>query len=258
MTWNQLIGVPSAALALWPPRCATRNPKTSLTVKTIRWSRAIVSRLSPNTASRSSTRSGFRSPRPTTKVSAALCPGGACGSPANLVLAFSAVAFLFAGPIAVAQDSKTPAVLPAPSSGKAIVCIYRVYRFTGSSSHDELYINGTHLAKLLNSEYAFMEVPPGTVVISGLPKEYYGSVIMSAGAALNQARQKENERASFEAEAGKTYYFKWTAGTMATMIKVTPVDPGVGAKEIRKLHLSKPVDDKEEAKPGAKGTEPIR
>ena len=156
---------------------------------------------------------------------AAFCPRGACRSLASLLLAFGAMAFLFTGPVSVAQDSKTPAVLPAPSSGKAIVCIYRMYRFTGSSSHDELYINGTHLAKLLNSEYAFMEVPPGTVVISGLPKEYYGSVIMSAGAALNQARQKENERARFEAEAGKTYYFKWTAGPMATGIKVTPEDP---------------------------------
>jgi len=184
---------------------------------------------------------------------AAFCPRGASRSLASLLLAFSAMAILFTGPIA-AQDSKTPAVLPAPSSGKAIVCIYRVYRFTGSSSHDELYINGTHLAKLLNSEYAFMEVPPGTVVISGVPKEYYGSIIMSAAAAANQARQKENERARFEAEAGKTYYYKWTAGAFATGIKVTPEDPEKGAKEIRKLHLSKPVDDKEEAKPGTKDT----
>ena len=129
-------------------------------------------------------------------------------------------------------------------------------RFTGSSSHDELYINGTHLAKLLNSEYAFMEVPAGTVVISGLPKEYYGTIIMSAAAAANQARQKENERARFEAQAGKTYYFKWTAGAFATGIKVTPEDPDVGAKEIHKLHLSKPVDDKEEAKPGAEPAKP--
>src|ERR1017187_2628854 len=185
---------------------------------------------------------------------AAFCPRGACRSRASLLLAFSAMGFLFTGPIA-AQDSKTTAVLSAPSSGKAIVCIYRVYRFTGSSSHEELYVNGTHLAKLLNSEYAFMEVPPGTVVISGLPKEYYGSVIMSSAALANQARQKENERARFEAEAGKTYYFKWTAGAFATGIKVTPVDPGVGAKEMSKLHPSKPVDDKEEAKPGTKDTD---
>jgi hypothetical protein len=184
------------------------------------------------------------------------CLRGACRLLASLLLAFSAMAFLFTGPISVAQDSKTPAVLPAPSSGKAIVCIYRTYRFTGSSSHDELYINGTHLAKLLNSEYAFMEVPPGTVVISGLPKEYYGSIIMSAAAAANQARQKENERARFEAEAGKTYYFKWTAGAFATGIKVTPEDPEKGAKEISKLHPSKPVDDKEEAKPGAEPAKP--
>jgi hypothetical protein len=102
-------------------------------------------------------------------------------------------AFLFAGPISVAQDSKTPSVLPAPSSGKAIVCIYRTYRFTGSSSHDELYINGTHLAKLLNSKYAFMEVPAGTVVISGLPKEYYGTIITSAAA--RQSSPAERKRA---------------------------------------------------------------
>src|SRR5208282_902885 len=185
----------------------------------------------------------------------AFCLRGACRSLASLLLTFSAMAFLFTGPISVAQDSKTPAVLPAPSSGKAIVCIYRTYRFTGSSSHDEIFVNGKHLGKLLNSEYEFTEVPPGTVVISGFPKEYYGSVIMSAMAAANQARQKENERARFEAEAGQTYYFKWTAGAFATGIKVTPEDPGVGAKEIRKLHLSKPVDDKEEAKPGTNDTD---
>jgi len=174
---------------------------------------------------------------------------------ASLLLAFGTIAFLSTGSMCFAQDSKTPAVLPAPSPGKAVVCIYRTYRFTGSASHDELFVNDTHLAKLLNSEYAFIEVPAGPVVIAGLPKMYYGSAIMSAGAALNQARQKENERARFEAEAGKTYYFKWTAGAMATMIKVTPVDPGVGAKEISKLHLSKPVDDKEAPKTEAKETD---
>jgi len=158
--------------------------------------------------------------------------------------------FLFTGPVSAAQDSKTPAVLPAPSSGKAIVCIYRVYRFTGSASHDEIFVNDTHLGKLLNGEYEFLEVPAGTAVIAGLPKMYYGSVIMSAGAALNDARKKENERARFEAEAGKTYYFKWTAGTMATMIKVTPVDPSTGAKEMSKLHLSKPPDDTDASQAG--------
>jgi len=160
------------------------------------------------------------------------------------VAAICAMALLFTGPIAVAQK-KTAAVLPAPSTGKAIVCIYRVSRFTGSAAHDELFVNDTHLAKLLNGEYAFTEVAPGTVVIAGLPKMYYGSAIMSAGAALNQARQKENERARFEAEAGKTYYFKWTSGAMATGIKVTPEDASVGAKEMSKLHLSAPVEDKD-------------
>ena len=181
---------------------------------------------------------------------AAFCPRRVCQSLASLLLVFSAMALLFTAPISLAQDSNSPGVLPAPSSGKAIVCIYRTYRFTGSSAHDEIYVNGIHLGKLLNSEYEFMEVPPGTVVISGLPKEYYGGVVMSAGAAANEARAKENERARFEGEAGKTYYFKWTSGPMATGIKVEPVDAGKGAKEISKLHLSAPVNDKEEAKPG--------
>src|SRR5450755_4426384 len=170
----------------------------------------------------------------------------------SLAVAFITLTFTLP---ALAQDSNSPAVLSAPSSGNAVVCIYRTYRFTGSAAHDELYVNGIHLGKLINSEYEFMEVPPGTVVISGLPKEYYGGVIMSAGAAANEARAKENERARFEAEAGKTYYFKWTSGPMATGIKVESVDAGKGGKEISKLHLSAPVDDKEEAKPGRKDTD---
>jgi hypothetical protein len=162
---------------------------------------------------------------------------------ATLLVAFCASAFFYAQPVAVAQGSKSPSVLPAPSEGKAIVCIYRVGRITGASSHDELYVNGVHLAKLIGGEYAFTEVAPGTVVILGLPKMYYGGIITSAGAAVNQSTQKEHERARFEAEAGKTYYLKWTAGAMATGIKVTPEDPTVGAKEMSKLHLAKPPED---------------
>jgi len=181
---------------------------------------------------------------------AARCLRGACNSLAGLLLASAAVTLFIALPRSAAQNSKGPAVLPAPSAGKAIVCIYRTYRFMGSAAHDEIFITDTHAGKLLNSEYMFMEVPAGTVVIAGVNKMYYGSAIMSAGAALNQARQKENERARFEAAAGKTYYFKWTSDPMATGIKVTAVDPEVGAKEMRKLHLSAPPDDT--AKPEAK------
>ena len=177
-----------------------------------------------------------------------LCRRGIFRSSATLLLAFCALAFFFSQPVAVAQDSITPSVLPAPSAGKALVCIYRASRFTGSASHDDLYINGTFLAKLLNGEYAFMEVPPGTVVVSGLTKMYYGSVIMSAGAALNDARKKENERIRIDVEAAQTYYLKWSSSTMATGVKVTLSDPFFGAKEISKLHLSKPSDAKDDAK----------
>ena len=142
---------------------------------------------------------------------AAPCLRGACNSLATLLLASGAMAFLFAGPVSAAQDSKSSAVLPVPSEGKAIVCIYRVSRFTGSAAHDEIYVNDIHLGKLLNGEYEFTEVPPGTVVVAGLPKMYYGGIIQSTGAALAEARKKENERARFEVEAGKIYYLKWTS-----------------------------------------------
>lgn len=66
------------------------------------------------------------------------------------------------------------------------------------------------------------------------------------------ATKKVNIRAWFEAEAGKTYYFKWTAGAMATGIKVTPVDAAEGAREIGKLHPSKPPEAKDEEKEAGK------
>ena len=92
-----------------------------------------------------------------------------------------------------------------------------------------------------------MEVAPGTAVVTGMPEMYYGGIIQSTGAALSEAIRKENERIRLDVEAGKTYYLKWSSGTMATGIKVALQDQGAGAKEMSKLHPSKPVvqpDDK--------------
>jgi hypothetical protein len=155
-----------------------------------------------------------------------------------------------AQPAASTHDAKAatvPTPPAAPSAGKALIYIYRVGRFVGSAAHDHLFINGVYVAYLLNGEYAWMEVAPGTAVVTGTPEMYYGGIIQSTGAALNDARKKENERIRLDVEAGKTYYLKWTSGTMATGIKVTLQDPGIGAKEMSKLHPSKPVvqpDDK--------------
>jgi hypothetical protein len=146
---------------------------------------------------------------------------------------------------ASADAAKPPST---PSAGKALVCIYRVARFVGSASHDTLYVNDVLLGTLLNGEYECTEVAPGTVVVSGLPKMYYGGVTQSVGAALAEARKKENERARFDAEANKAYYLKWTSEAMATGIKVTMQDPAVGAKEMSKLHPSKPPEQTEEKK----------
>ena len=169
---------------------------------------------------------------------------------------------LFGNPIAAAQDQQQsaptaqasspastvapgkemPPMPAAPSEGKALVCIYRQTRITGSAAHDHLYVNGVYVGTLLNGEYTWAEVPPGTVVIAGMARMYYGpSVIMSSAAAANQTR-KEDERLRFEAVAGKTYYMKWTSGMFASGIKVEMMDPGVGAKEMSKLHPTKPGD----------------
>jgi hypothetical protein len=133
----------------------------------------------------------------------------------------------------------------APSAGKALVCIYRQSRAVGSAAHDHLYVNGVYVGTLLNGEYTWTEVPPGTVVIAGMAKMYYGpSVIMSTAAAVNQTR-KEDERLRFEAEAGKIYYMKWTSGVAASGIKVTLEDTSVGAKEMSKLHPTKISEEKD-------------
>jgi len=172
---------------------------------------------------------------------------------ATILLAFFALLLFGSLAPAAAQDAKPAPPPTAPSAGKALVYIYRVGRITGSASHDHLYVNGVYLAYLKNGEYAGTEVGPGTVVVTGLPEMYTVDIFTAAGSAVNDATRKENERIRFEAEAGKTYYLKWTSGTMATGIKVTQMDPAVGAKEMSKLHLAKPVEQpsdkkKEEAK----------
>ena len=137
--------------------------------------------------------------------------------------------------------------MPAkPSEGKAIICIYRPGGAVGSAAHDHLYVNGVYLATLLNGEYAWVEVDPGTVVVTGMAKMYYGpSIIMSSAAAVNQTRGQA-ERIRLQALEGKIYYMKWSSGMFASGIKVTMVDPGTGAKETRKLHPSKPANTGED------------
>ncbi len=159
-----------------------------------------------------------------------------------------------AQPAAPAQDAKAAAAPTPPSAsspGKALIYIYRVGRFVGSAAHDHLFINGVYVAYLLNSEYAWLEVAPGTAVVTGMPEMYYGGIVQSTGAALSEARRKENERIRLDVEAGKTYYLKWTSGTMATGIKVELQNPAVGAKEMSKLHPSKPVEQPDEKTKGA-------
>jgi len=161
---------------------------------------------------------------------------------ATNLFVFFALLFLGSMTPSSAQDTNPAPPPAAPSAGKALVFIYRVGRFTGSAAHDHLYVNGVYLAYLKNNEYAGTEVNPGTVVVTGLPEMYTVDVFTAAGAAVNDATKKMNERIRFVAEADKTYYLKWTSSTMATGIKVTQMDPAVGAKEMCKLHLSKPVE----------------
>jgi hypothetical protein len=147
---------------------------------------------------------------------------------------------------AAAIAKEMPPMPTAPSEGKAIVCIYRPGSAVGSAAHDHLYINGVYLATLLNSEYAWVEVDPGRVIVTGMAKMYYGpSIIMSSAAAVNQTRGQA-ERTRFEAEPNRIYYLKWSSGMFASDIKVKAMDPKTGAKEMSKLHPSKPANTGED------------
>jgi hypothetical protein len=188
-------------------------------------------------------------------ILAGTCRGkGAFRIPAILLLACCALLLFRGSFVAAAQDQQKaispakemPPMPAAPSEGKAIVCIYRPGSAVGSAAHDHLYVNGVYLATLLNSEYAWTEVKPGTVIVVGMAKMYYGpSIIMSSAAAVNQTRGQV-ERIRFEAEPGKIYYMKWTSGMFASGIKVKLVDTGTGAQETIKLHPSKPGDTGED------------
>jgi hypothetical protein len=140
-----------------------------------------------------------------------------------------------------------PPMPEEPSKGKAIICIYRPGGAVGSASHDHLYVNGVYLGTLLNGEYAWVEVVPGTTVITGMAKMYYGpSIIMSSAAAVNQTRGQA-ERIRVEAEAGKIYYMKWSSGVFGSGIKVLLMDPDTGFKEMHKLHPTKPANTGEDS-----------
>ena len=58
-------------------------------------------------------------------------------STVTILLACCALA-LFGTQPAAAEDAKPVAAPTTPSAGKALVCVYRVYRFTGSATHDNL------------------------------------------------------------------------------------------------------------------------
>ncbi len=182
---------------------------------------------------------------------------GAHRIPAIVFFAFFVLAFFSGFTAASAQEAKQDAKAvaapppPAPSPGKALVYIYRTYRFTGSSSHDHLSINGVSWAYLKSSEYAWMEVDPGSVSVTGNTATYTVDVFTAAATAAHDATKKENERIHFDAEAGKTYYLKWTSDPMGTGVKVTMEDPEKGARELSKLKLSDPVKQPDNAsKPG--------
>ena len=179
---------------------------------------------------------------------------GAFHSSVIVLLCCCALMFVVNPPFAAAQNQpqaaspakEMPPMPAAPSAGKAIVCIYRPGAAVGSAAHDHLYVNGVYLATLLNNEYAWTEVTPGTAVVAGMARMYYGpSVIMSSAAAANQTRGQA-ERIRVEAEAGKIYYMKWSSGMFASGIKVKLMDSETGAKEMSKLHPSKPADTGED------------
>jgi hypothetical protein len=124
---------------------------------------------------------------------------------------------------------------PPPPSGKALIYVYRKGSIVGAAGYSRIYVNGELQGSLSNGGYETCNVPEGTVSFSTLCRAIWA---LPGIAALTRLQQEQNERLRFQAEAGKTYYIKWSIGD-----KMKLVDTETGSKDIEGLHLVTPEKD---------------
>ncbi len=91
-------------------------------------------------------------------------PGAAEAPSATLKDTTSSVRQAAAGP--VAQESKTVSASAAAPTAQASIYVYRQGHMLGAIGHPIIFVNDYLLAEMHNSNYASLEVPQGTVIVS--------------------------------------------------------------------------------------------
>ena len=69
------------------------------------------------------------------------------------------------------QDSTAVSTSPAPPDAKASIYVYRERHMVGAAGHPLIFVNGNFLAVMRNANYAKVEVPQGTTVVSATVAE---------------------------------------------------------------------------------------
>lgn len=135
------------------------------------------------------------------------------------------VPVLLIGLLVSACSASGPRYRPvAPSSGEAIINVYRPDRFPGSANVYHLVANGQHIAEVSNGGYCVYRAEPGNVSFSTELRPGVGTI-------LPALLMKEQELITVPAEAGETYYVRFDV--MGPSMELVP--PAEGAAEIADL-----------------------
>ncbi len=150
---------------------------------------------------------------------------------ANLLLVCCALAFAAtpsAPAVPVSQEPKPAATSATKPEAQALIYVYRQRHTLGAAGHPVVFVNHEYLGELHNSDYAQYKVPSGTVLV-GATHAIMGSQV--------PGEEAVRVRVEIDAEAGKTYYVKWSVSSSGGKMQL--VEAAKGAREIKGLHSVK-------------------
>ena len=130
---------------------------------------------------------------------------------------------------------------PSPTTGKALIYVYRKSSALGVVGYDKVYVNDSFIGAIRSGGYAKCEVPQGTAVFYVTPRVAWSPVALDL-ALLTNFQKKQYEKLRIDVDAGKTYYVNLYVAFAGHEMKVK--DQATGAKEIRKLKLANAEEDK--------------
>ncbi len=125
----------------------------------------------------------------------------------------------------VPQEPKPESTSPATPDPYALINVYRLGRMLGALGHPAIFINHEYMGELDNSSYVQYRLGSGTVVVTAT-FAIIGPDVPGEGSV--------RARVEIQAEAGKTYYLKWSVSGGGGKMQL--MDAAKGAKEIKGLH----------------------